>query len=91
MTTALGTVANWYANQLSELGLLAVLNIQAAAIVALICGTGAALKARNRRRADRATTQAAQDGIRVAENYANYDSVRQAVDTNYQPRKENRP
>lgn len=43
---------------------------------------------RRRRREQQAATQATCGGIRVAENYANYDSVRHVVDTNHQPRKE---
>lgn len=88
MTAALGTVANWWTDRVAEFGLGTVLAVQAAACLAVICGTGWALTARDRSRTRRATAQAAQDGIRVAENYANHQAVREAVDTHDQPRKE---
>jgi hypothetical protein len=88
MTAALGTVANWWTNQVVEFGLTSALALHTIAVTGLICGIRAALKARARRRA---TAQATQDGVRVAENYANHQAVREAVDADHQPRKENRP
>ncbi|WP_405964787.1 hypothetical protein OG713_34625 [Streptomyces sp. NBC_00723] len=85
MTAALGAVANWYTDQLANWGWLPTLSALAAACVAGWCGLGAALNARDRRRA---AVQAAQDGVRVAENYANHDSVREAVDGQLPARKE---
>ena len=85
MTAALGTVANWWTNQAAEFGLTSALTLYAIAATGLICGIRVALKARARRHA---AAQATQDGMRVAENYANHESVRAAVDADYQPRKE---
>ncbi|MGW0920164.1 hypothetical protein ACWD3J_14240 [Streptomyces sp. NPDC002755] len=88
MTTALNPTFDWYINRLAELGLPTVLTVQAVLILAIWCGLGIAIRRHEQRSEDRAETRSADYLTRVAENYANHESARAAVDNDHQPRKE---
>lgn len=76
----LGSVADWYIDQLADHGLIVVVAVQAAAFIALWCGIGAVIHAVRRHRARR--------GIRRLQQYANHPGSRAVLDDFHQPRKE---